>query len=354
LKNFAWQIIPHEQITEQHWHIWNTLNTHCTQAHPLLDVHFVRPLLAHFGGQETFLAICRYDGDEVAAGFVQQCSPFKWQVLVPGQAPLALFVSRQSHADIDLNNILSSLIRVLPGFVMLLDIIKVDPMVTDIDDIVKSNNILIEKHSLTTSIDLKSSFEDYWSSRKKKIRNRIPQTLRKLEKEKIRYRLVCLSDNDDISQGVEEYGNIESSGWKGRENTAIHIQNTQGQFYVDIMKNFASVNAAKVYVLYFDERAVAALLVIRQAGMWVVLKTTYREEYAQYGPGRLLDYLMIQHAHSVLSTPEVIENYTNASATDTKWATATREIVSLSIFRSALLKRAYGMFRRLRRTTRDT
>jgi hypothetical protein len=145
---------------------------------------------------------------------------------------------------------------------------------------------------------------------------------------------------------VDEYADIESSGWKGKNNTAIRRNNRQGAFYKEVMLEFSRCNGACVYQLLFDEKVVASLLTLVQDGMQVVLKTTYLESYAQYSPGRFIDYLMLQSAfdnHNV----SVVENYTNAGSEDCKWASGSREIYHVNYHRHILYCVILKMYKRV-------
>jgi len=76
---------------------------------------------------------------------------------------------------------------------------------------------------------------------------------------------------------VEDYGRLESSGWKAGKGTAVHAGNAQGRYYRAMLEALAGRNAASVYRYYFNEQLVAMDLCVEDADSIVVLKTSYDE-----------------------------------------------------------------------------
>ena len=84
----------------------------------------------------------------------------------------------------------------------------------------------------------------------------------------------------------------------------------------------------------------------------IMLKTSYREEYADHGPGRILDHLMFE---KLLSSTDygIMEMYTRASPSDLSWATETRVILDVGKFRHQWIKPLAGIVRTLRNAVRS-
>ena len=66
----------------------------------------------------------------------------------------------------------------------------------------------------------------------------------------------------------------------------------------------------------------------------VILKTTYDEEFSNYATGRILLYRTAQHVFENRISSR-IDFYTNATRDQLEWATGSREMYNLSIYKPA-------------------
>ena len=96
------------------------------------------------------------------------------------------------------------------------------------------------------------------------------------------------AEPDAIVAAVDRYSVLESAGWKGRNGTALHPDNLQGEFFRRVMQRFAHRASARVWELWIDGQLAASRLAIGTPDMLVMLKTTYDEQLARYAPGMLL------------------------------------------------------------------
>ena len=132
--------------------------------------------------------------------------------------------------------------------------------------------------------------------------------------------------------------------------TAVHRSNAQGQFYRETMRRFAEKGKAVVYELYFDDILVSSQMAIGNDAFLITLKTTYNENYGEYSPGKLLDYLMLQHEFALRRFAR-IEFCTNAGHELIRWGTSTRPIYDINVYRnglSAYSTRVYRLLKSLR------
>jgi hypothetical protein len=187
-------------------------------------------------------------------------------------------------------------------------------------------------HARTTSVEVRGCFQGYWQSRSKGLQSFLRRVFRRLEAAGHVAQLRVLRDAAEMKEAIVLHGQLESLGWKGTRGTAIHGDNVQGSFYRGILETFAGAGGGRVYQLWLGPRLAASLLTIAQNGMMVVLKTAHDETLRRFAPGRLLDYLMVQAVHDDREI-KTIENYTNASPEDLRWATSTRTLFHANCYR---------------------
>ncbi len=126
------------------------------------------------------------------------------------------------------------------------------------------------------------------------------------------------------------YGALESAGWKSSGGTAIHAENSQGQFYINLLKDFCTKGNGSIYQYRYDGELVATDLCIEQGGTFVILKTTYDETIKTTSPAFLLRKETLE---SLFSNGQVdtIEFYGKLMDWHTKWSDEVRTLYHLNI-----------------------
>jgi CelD/BcsL family acetyltransferase involved in cellulose biosynthesis len=81
---------------------------------------------------------------------------------------------------------------------------------------------------------------------------------------------------------------VERSGWKGREGSAIASNGNTRQFYDEIAREAARFGYLSLYLLELDGRAVAVHFGLAHRGRYFLPKPAYDESYREYSPGQLL------------------------------------------------------------------
>ena len=146
-----------------------------------------------------------------------------------------------------------------------------------------------------------------------------------------------------MGDAVERYAQLESQGWKGKEGTALRPGGAQCRFYTEVLERFSGLSDHEglAFELYYEGRLVASRLCIANESILVALKTAYDESIKAIAPGRLLLKETLEYlAASYGSRP--IEFYTKATRDQLAWATATREIVHISIYANAFYRTLSG------------
>jgi CelD/BcsL family acetyltransferase involved in cellulose biosynthesis len=257
---------------------------------------------------------------------------FRWHTFQPSQIPLGAWVAK---SDLPLRDVARRLIRGVPGFCLSLSITQVDPHYAPRDKAAADCDVT--DYVETGWIDLNGSFEEYWSTRGKNLRQNMRKQRNKLAAEGIAGHTRSLTSPSDMAPAVERYGALESAGWKAAQGTAIHPDNAQGRFYRRLLEGAAQRGEAVVDEYLFDDRVVASNLSLQRKGTRVALKTTYDESIQFYSPGLLLRQDEMEKLYREKAIRRV-EYYGRLMEWHTKWVTNKRTIYHLTLYRWPLLK----------------
>jgi hypothetical protein len=337
----GWRVLPWNTFSEIASD-WDRLNQQLYQGHPLLDSRFVAALLEHFAQPHTSLVI--YQTTDKSVSNILLLEPSRrlglWQTFLPSQAQIAPVLCSEPTA-------LSQLSAALPRFRLAIDILCQDPLYS----FSKNTLTYFESfaHVTTINITIIESFTDYWQLRSHNLQKNIRRYFNRLAKNKISYQLKIAASPDELKFAMQRYGELESKSWKGAEGTAIHSDNLQGKFYTDVSQNFAKSQQIEILELYFEGKLVASRINLLNKNMFIILKTSYDENFAEYAPGRLLLYLLIEREFR-LQRVKQIEFYTNATNDQISWSNGQRNIEHITVYRSAKAQWLFKILRKLKAT----
>jgi CelD/BcsL family acetyltransferase involved in cellulose biosynthesis len=92
----------------------------------------------------------------------------------------------------------------------------------------------------------------------------------------------------DVLKRMEEFLLLESSGWKGKEKTALTIDRLRSAFAREAVYNLAAADKVRIHTIDLDGRAIASLIVFIASGEAYTWKTAYDEAHADCSPGKIL------------------------------------------------------------------
>ncbi len=92
----------------------------------------------------------------------------------------------------------------------------------------------------------------------------------------------------DVVKRMEEFLLLESSGWKGKEKTALTIDRLRSAFAREAVYNLAQADKVRIHTIDLDGQAIASLIVFLSAGEAYTWKTAYNEAHADCSPGKIL------------------------------------------------------------------
>lgn len=315
---------------------WGELSASMPAA---LAPDFVGPLLATFGVPGALLACCRAEGRLLAMGVLVPQGR-GWATLQPAQAPLGLWLQAPGA---DLDALLRSLLRALPGRPPLLSLTQLDP------DLLPrprdTGRVRTLDYIDTARITLAGGFEDYWQSRGKNLRGNLKKQRARLAREDIVPRLEIVREPGAMAAAVADYAGLEAAGWKAGSGTAVTPGDAQSRFYGAMLEAFAQRGAARAYRYWYGERLAAMDLCIEDERCLIVLKTAYDETVAA---GTSPALLMREEATAALFSDgrlRRIEFYGRVMEWHLRWTQEVRRLYHVNYYRWPLLARAHAWLR---------
>ncbi len=317
---------------------WDKLNAELYQQHPYFDSRFIETMLQYFAHDTVWLCVHQSGGEIDGMLLVQRKVVTKWTLFLPAQAqvtPLLL----QNPA------ILSQLLPLLPGFTLGLDLPCQDPAYSPLNPDSSPLQATIMPHALTINVNVSAgSFNDYLQRRSKKFRQNLQRRFEKVQQAGFGFTLHCFTKEAEMECALAQFGRLESRGWKEKIGTAVHLNNRQGQFYLQLLQHFAKTEQACVYQLCLNEQPVAMELCVASANMLILLKTAYDEDFSAYSPGRLLLYLLLQREF-LCKRVQTVEFYTSADHNDLAWADGQRWISHHMLLRNPVVRYCHQFFK---------
>jgi len=104
-------------------------------------------------------------------------------------------------------------------------------------------------------------------------------------------RFVSVSDKEGLARALNDFMEVEASGWKGEQGTrsAIRLHAPLTAFYRDLAASMTRKgDGCEINSLYVDGRCIASQFCVYTGEDYTMLKIGYDQEYARLGPGQLL------------------------------------------------------------------
>jgi CelD/BcsL family acetyltransferase involved in cellulose biosynthesis len=226
----------------------------------------------------------------------------------------------------------------LPGFALTVAITQQDPAIHARPDDTSSLGTL--DYVDTASVAVEGPFDTYWAARGKNLRQNVRKQLAKVEQDGIVPQLDCVTDPQGVAAAIEQYGRLESAGWKAQGGTAIGADNAQGRFYRRVFEAFCARGAGRIYRYWFGDRVVAMDLCVLDGPVLVVLKTTYDESLRTVSPASLLRYGYFRALFDE-GVIRRIEFYGKVMDWHLRWTSDIRTLYHLNAYRWRWVKRLH-------------
>jgi CelD/BcsL family acetyltransferase involved in cellulose biosynthesis len=110
-------------------------------------------------------------------------------------------------------------------------------------------------------------------------------------------RLEHLSRRDDLDQWLKAFLELEQSGWKGRQHSAINCSAADRAYYAEVTREAFLRDRFLATSLKVDGHTIAAQFDISAGPGAFSLKVAYDERYARFSPGILLSMEVVRRLH---------------------------------------------------------
>jgi len=306
----------------------------------------MQPAINTFGTGRELLCLHHSNGKLSAAAIIHRVRTGMWQTFQPSQLPLGAWVCDES---IELEPVCKLLMRQLPGLALGIGLTQLDPLVQNrphADTGVRTQDYI--QTAWVTIEGTEGGFESYWEARGKNLKQNMRKQRNKLQTENTGIRIECIATAADVPKAMDDYGTLESAGWKTADGTAIHPGNAQGKFYQLMLQNFCNLGRARIYRYWFNDKVVAMDLCIHDDTAIVILKTTYDESYKSVSPSTLMRQDEFQQLFEENKFKR-IEFYGKVMEWHTRWTDNSRSLYHANIYRHSIVPRLLDLRANLRK-----
>ena len=209
-----------------------------------------------------------------------------------------------------------------------------------------SQTLYLPIDASATSTSDKATQPPWLAETRPKFRSHLRRAKRQLEEQgKLELKHYSTAD----PSALKKFYDLEASGWKGAEGTAIKCDPRTQQFYDSVAQAAARDGYLSLDFLELNGKPIAAHFAFDLRGRYFLTKAAYDESYRRHGPGQLL-------VNEVLGeTPQrglrEFDFVGPATWDESRWASARRTSYRVFIFRKSL----YGsLLYDLRISARDT
>lgn len=205
----------------------------------------------------------------------------------------ALAVDRDAAAALA-QNLLSSRYRRL-------DLMMLDPHDALGDELARHNSrggpaVLRRVVARSPYIEISGSFEEFESSLRAKRRKELRRQWRRLN-EAGEVAVEVSDGRADLERTLAEGLELEASGWKGENGTAVASRPETAAFYTEIARWAAEQGWLRLCLLRLDGRPIAFNFGLAHDGALYALKGGFDEDFSRHAPGMLLDWQLVAHCH---------------------------------------------------------
>ncbi len=300
---------------------------------PFLESAFLQAAIDTFGRGDEQLCLYTSNGKLRAAAILQRGRKGLWQTFQPSQLPLGAWISDEGC---DLASACGELLPKLPGLTLGIGLSQIDSRIQGRP--ADSPKVRTQDYIQTAWVNVEGGFDAYWEDRGKNLKQNTRKQRNKLQAEGTETRLERITAVQGVAKAIEDYGALESAGWKTADGTAVHPNNAQGLFYRKMLENFCRQGRACIYRYWFGDKVVAMDLCIHDSAAIVILKTTYDESYKAVSPSTLMRQAQFQQLFEEQKFSR-IEFYGKVMEWHTRWTDNTRAVYHANVYRHGLVLR---------------
>lgn len=338
-----WRVLPYTDFP-QYKEQWALLNDETMQL-AFFEPDFVEALAETFFEGDEKLVLAFEQDILIFAAFMLHQGKGQWSLAMPSQNPLGLMLHKAKTLD---NEFISSLAKSLPGKVAMIDFLQTDTRHTQFE---QSKTFEVMPYITTGNRPIAEDFDAYFQSLGKNMRQNYNKVNNRAARADDKLSWYKVNDPDDVKEAILKYGEIESSGWKNQQGTAISPDNEQGKFYLQALVELAKKGQACCWYFLINDQIVAIDLCIQKNDCLIILKTTYNEEFNKQSPALMLKIEMLKHYSENREVEGInnIEFYGKAMEWHKRLDSELREIVHVSWYTNPLVKSGINLIKKLKK-----
>jgi len=165
------------------------------------------------------------------------------------------------------------------------------------------------------------------------------------------YGALTLKVEPSQADNMKTFFDVEASGWKDRENSAIRSDGRLRRAYLAAARDDDSNCRAHVFTLWAGHEAVSSAFGLVYENHISLLKIGFDERFAQYSPGSLLISEVFQHARAVGMTRILFSTYPDWAV---RWKPDLRKKMDVHIFSDDKIGRYRYLFDRFIANAKQT
>ena len=323
---------------------WAVLNRSSMNL-AFFEVEFVSALIEHFFDGDELYVQGKLNGELMFAGFFKPLGKGRWMTAMPSQCPLGMFLCNGSEVR---DTVIKGLTDALPGKVAMLDLMQTD---SKFMSFLPEQAFETQPYITSGNRPIPEDFDAYFACLGKNMRQNYNKVINRAARAEDVLSTRKVSSPEEVRQAILTYGEIESSGWKNDQGTAISPDNTQGKFYVKALTALAEKGKACCWYYLINEQIVAVDLCIMQDDCLIILKTTYNEEFNKQSPALMLKIEMLKHYSINLNSEGIrnIEFYGKAMEWHKRLDSTLREIQHVTFYPNKLVKNVIKLIKQIKK-----
>jgi hypothetical protein len=316
---------------------WNRLAADAPQRLPMLSGSWIITNLDHtLNPGQDWACLMALEEDELVGVFPVVSRPYRFlgrnrpRLRTPHQGEIMAvdFVSARGREHEVIPRLLQALDQQFPDWLdfELYRIPVSSPTLETLTRRARSHVAVREFLDRGSIIPINGSLEGFQQNLSHNFRRNLVKARNKLARLP-NVRTVFLSGKEATEQELDRFIEVEGSGWKGQEGTAIR---NKPHFYRDLAQRLSKLGWLEWHFLFSGDRTLAGHMAIRVNRRLVLLKIGYDEAFSHCAPGNMLLERTLQRAFASGDIDE-IDCLTDMAWHD-NWAMAKRPYYNLWIY----------------------
>ena len=155
----------------------------------------------------------------------------------------------------------------------------------------------VEHAKEVSFVSLEAGWEHYYAAQSSKRRSLLKKRLRQLNTIG-QFEITDISSVERSAEGVDRLQRLDAITWQGQQGTGLFSTLDNERFYGRLLSYADTKVGAQVSFATVDSHDIAYVLSVRTANVCCALKWGYDPQYAQYSPGSLTIFHVLEQAAS--------------------------------------------------------